>query len=151
MSKKDVNDYLKEGIYGTRRPKEAERAYYLGTLRERIVLALTKGQVMRDKSLTELEQAMQDHPETKLLINGSIGYRFLKAEKDLAEKYNIPYTIVTHTENETDIGAVLTYDYAIDKEDIFVKDDAGKKKTEKQPAERRSLFSKIISWFKPSD
>ncbi|HLS35515.1 MAG TPA: DUF1694 domain-containing protein, partial [Bacillota bacterium] len=37
MNKKDVEDYLQEGIHGRkRRPKEAEREKYLGTLRERI-------------------------------------------------------------------------------------------------------------------
>ena len=43
MSNKNVNDFLTDGIYGTRLPKQEERNKYLGTLRERIVLALTIG------------------------------------------------------------------------------------------------------------
>lgn len=146
MTKKNVDDYLMDGMYGTRRPKEAERRQYLGTLRERIVIVLTKGQVMTDNSLKELEQAIKAYPEAKLLINGNIAYRFSKKEKAIADKYNIPYTVITDEKNDTDIGAVLTYDYAIDKEDIFIQHDKHKKTPPKQN-QRTSLFTKIKNWF----
>lgn len=122
MSKKNVEDYLTEGIYGTRLPKQEERDYYLGTLRERIVIALTIGQVMSDKGLEQLEINLKQHKDAKLLINGKIASKFLKAEKELANKYKIPYTVVSNEEVETDIGAILAYDYAIDKEDIYIDD-----------------------------
>src|SRR5699024_9890316 len=119
MSKKNVDDYIIERIYGTRRPKEAERQHLLGTLRERIVIALTIGQIMTDTGITKLKDVMKEHHDTKLLTNGLVSHRFLSAEKDLANKYNIPYTVISNEEYETDIGAVLTYDYAIDKENIY--------------------------------
>nr|WP_100012284.1 YueI family protein [Lentibacillus sediminis] len=148
MSDKNVDDYITEGIYGKRRPKEAEREQFLGTLRERIVLALTKGQVMSDKGLAKLEEAMQQHRDAKLLINGDVGYRFLKEEKQLADKYNISYTTISNEEKPTDIGAVLAYDYAVDQEEIFI--------NEEEPAEEQqdtsndkndSFLSKIKNWF----
>src|SRR5690625_6063782 len=108
MGKKNVEDYLTEGIHGPRRPLEAERRKYLGTLRERIVIALTIGQVMTDSGIQKLEEAMKEHPDTQLLINGKVSYRFSSAEKSLARKYSIPYTVITNEEYETDIGAVLT-------------------------------------------
>lgn len=118
---KEVEDYLNEGIYGPRKPKQAERDHYLGTLRERIVLVLTKGQVMSDKALRQLEKAMQEYPDAKLLLNGHIPSRFYKRETKLAKKYNIPYTSITDNDaSASDIGAILTYDYAIDKENIFI-------------------------------
>jgi len=146
MSNKDVNDYLTEGIYGVRLPKEHEREYYLGTLRERIVLVLTVGQVMSDKGLSYLEPAMKEHPDTKLLMNGHVAGKFLKEEKDLANRYNIPYSIISNQENTTDIGAVLTYDYAIHKEDIFINDK--EKETETKENKKDSPFLlKVKKWL----
>jgi len=146
MSKKNVDDYITEGIYGTRRPKEAERQHFLGTLRERIVIALTIGQVMTDSGITKLEEAMKEHRDTKLLINGQVSHRFLSAEKGLANKYNIPYTVISNEEYETDIGAVLTYDHAIDKENIYIEDEEVEKKEEEEE-ETDSFFSTIKNWF----
>ncbi|WP_047983060.1 YueI family protein [Ornithinibacillus californiensis] len=149
MSKKNVEDYLTEGIYGTRLPKQQERDYFLGTLRERIVIALKIGQVMTDKGLLALEENMKNNKDAKLLFNGEIASKYLKAEKDLANKYNIPYTVVSNTEVDTDIGAVLTYDYAIDKENIFMEEE-----TEKEPSSpskdednKSTLFSKLKRLF----
>ena len=145
MSKKSVDDYLQAGIHGVRLPKEAERKQFLGTLRERIVIALTIGQVMSDSGLKRLEEEMQKHPGTKLVMNGHVAYRFLKQEKDLAMKYNIPYTIVTDEESKTDIGAVLTYDYAIDKEEIFIKEEPKEEKVEEAAS---SFLEKLKKWFR---
>ncbi|MCM3740535.1 YueI family protein [Oceanobacillus luteolus] len=146
MTKKSVDDYLTEGIHGVRLPKEGERIRFLGTLRERIVIALTIGQVMSDSGLKKLEAAMKEHPKARLIMNGHVSYRFLKEEKALAAKYNIPYTTVTDEENKTDIGAVLTYDYAIDKEEIFIKEE---EPIEEQQEETEStILDKIKKWFR---
>lgn len=146
MGKKNVEDYLTEGLYGVRRPKEAERLRFLGTLEERIVIALTVGQVMTDSGITALDKAMTKHPTgTQLLINGTVAHRFLVAEKAVANKHQVPYKIVTNTEVETDIGAVLTYDYAINKDNIFLEE---KKDTDKEKSdEKDSFFSRIKNWF----
>ncbi|WP_164214479.1 YueI family protein [Virgibacillus sp. YIM 98842] len=142
MSKKSVDDYITEGLYGKRRPKEAERKMFLGTLRERIVIALTIGQVMTDNGLKQLEEAMKKHQDAKLLINGHVSSRFLKEEKALADKYNIPYTSITNENSDTDIGAVLTYDYAIDKEEIFIEEVK-----EEESSETNSFLAKIKNMF----
>ena len=144
MSKKSVDDYITEGIYGKRRPKEAERQMFLGTLRERIVIALTKGQVMSDNGLEKLEVAMKEHQDAKLLMNGHVSSRFLNEEKALANKYNIQYTSITNEHSDTDIGAVLTYDYAIDKEEIFIKEE---EKEEESSDNTNSFLSKIKNMF----
>ncbi|KGX83404.1 YueI family protein [Pontibacillus marinus] len=120
MGKRSVDDVLQEGIHGKKQIKASERKRFLGTFRERVVIALTKGQLMQDEALFQLEQAMKNHPDTKLLLNGNVSPRFMNSEQDLASKYNIPYTVVSNREAETDIGAVLTYDHAVNIEDIFV-------------------------------
>ncbi|HLS08489.1 YueI family protein [Lentibacillus sp.] len=145
MAKKSVDDYLTEGIYGSRQTKRSERKRFLGTIRERIVIALTKGQVMSDKGLASLEEAMKVNKNAKLLMNGDVSHKFLKEEKALANKYNIAYTEVTNEEADTDIGAVLAYDYAIDKEHIFI-DDEGEK-TEENTGADESFFGKVKRWF----
>lgn len=149
MQKKNVDDYLAEGIYGVRRPLEEERRKYLGTLRERIVIALTIGQVMTDTGLEYLDKAMKNNPNnTQLLINGQISYRFLAGEKSLANKYNIPYTIITQEGQNTDIGAVLTYNYAINKEKIYIDEMIEEKQDEEAPTKDRSILTKFRNWFK---
>lgn len=145
MNKKNVDDYLTEGMYGTRRPKEAERQKFLGTLRERIVIALTIGQVMTDSGISQLEEAMKKNAEdTHLLINGSISYRFLTGEKALANKYKIPYTLISNENVDTDIGVVLTYSHAINKESIFIEKD---EKEITEPEDKKVFFSKFKNWF----
>lgn len=49
MSDEQIDLYLQQGIYGTPETKPEERNKFLGTLRERIELALTNGQVRQKK------------------------------------------------------------------------------------------------------
>ncbi|MFG6120547.1 YueI family protein [Thalassobacillus sp. B23F22_16] len=142
--KKDVDDYLQEGIYGAKETKPAERKRFLGSLRERIVFALTKGQVMRKKGLAELEAELKKHPDAKLLLNGNISYRFLKEYRLLADKYGVHSTSISNREAETDIGAVLTYDHAIDKEQIFLAEKEETKEGNKSEAASITHFLKKI-------
>ena len=147
MGNKNVDDYITEGIYGTRRPKEDERREFLGTLRERIVIALTVGQVMTDSGIANLDAAMKKHnKDTKLLINGKVSHRFLTEEKALANKHDIPYTVISNEETETDIGAVLTYNYAINFENIFIEDAPEEEQVKAD--ENNSFFSRLKNWFK---
>src|SRR5690625_220123 len=150
MQKKNVDDYLSEGIYGAKRPLEAERRKFLGTLRERIVIALTIGQVMNDTGLKELEEAMKHNTnQTQLLINGQISYRFSAKEKALANKHNIPYTIITQEGMDTDIGAVLTYDHAINKEHIFIEElTPDETDSEEEKEDDHSFLNRFRNWFK---
>lgn len=145
MGNKHVEDYLTEGIYGTRLPKQEERDYFLGTLRERIVLALTIGQVMSDKGLNELEEALKQNQDARLIFNGVVADKFLIEEKKLADKYNISYTVISNNEVETDIGAVLTYDHAIDKQTIFVPDQ--KPSNSEVDDEGTTLRARLRKWF----
>lgn len=152
MDKKNVDDYLTEGMYGTRLPNQEERDYFLGTLRERIVLALKVGEVMRDRGLKELEQAMLEYPEAKLIFNGHVAHRFQVEEKKLATKHKIEYTVITNEENDTDIGAVLALEKAVDRENIYLAELKTDEKTttdeEKvSPETSSTLFSRIKKWL----
>ncbi|MGI8313661.1 YueI family protein [Halobacillus mangrovi] len=120
MKKPDVEDYLQEGIYGSRETKPSERRRFLGTLRERIVLMLTKAQVMQEAGMDELSQQMREHKDSKLLLNGKISYQFRKPYSRLADQYGIHTTSVSDQETDTDVGVLLVVDYPIEKEKIEV-------------------------------
>ena len=96
---------------------------------------------MSDKGLKALREEMRKHPDASLIFNGNIADKFLNEEKKLAKKYHIPYTIITNRETETSIGAVLKYDYAIDKEEIFIKEEETSQSKEQQ---KQSIFRKLF-------
>ncbi|WAA12608.1 YueI family protein [Fervidibacillus halotolerans] len=123
----NLDDYLKKGMYGVKSIKADERQRFLGTIRERIIIALFKEQIYESGVYPEVEQAMKNHPKARLLLNGKISYEYLSKYMKLANKRNIPFTVVQDLVDDTDIGLVLTYDYAINKEHIFIE------KKEKQP------------------
>ncbi|SID83289.1 Uncharacterized conserved protein [Mycobacteroides abscessus subsp. abscessus] len=51
----NVDDYVKQGMYGQKQTKPDERRKFLGTIRERIVIALTQPQVRREGTHREVE------------------------------------------------------------------------------------------------
>lgn len=151
MSDKNVEDYLTDGIHGTRLPKQAERDYFLGTLRERIILALKTGDVMRDKGLNELDAAMVKYPDGELIFNGQIASKFQAEEKKLAQKHDINYTIITNNDNNTDIGAIFALDRAIDKQKIYLEEIKETKsetnEVEQDTSKDKSFLSRLKNWF----
>ncbi|WP_053217531.1 YueI family protein [Virgibacillus senegalensis] len=146
MSKRNMEDYLEEGLYGAKQTKPAERKKYLGTLRERILLALKKSQVMQQQGFAELEAEMKAHPNAKLLLNGKINSRFFKAYKKLAKQHNIAYTSVTNNEADTDIGAVLTSNSAVDRESIFV-EEKEQQSASQQKDTPQGVKARFKKWF----
>nr|WP_295974387.1 YueI family protein [uncultured Bacillus sp.] len=139
MVKPDLEDYLTQGIYGPKETNPDERRKFLGTLRERIEIALTKEQVMEETVYPEIEQAMKNHRETHLFLNGHLEYESLSKYIKQADKNSIPYTIVTNKEYNSEIALVLVHKEAVDKENIFVT----KKYTipEQQQKEKKGIFS----------
>ncbi|MYL72821.1 DUF1694 domain-containing protein [Halobacillus litoralis] len=146
MKKPDMEDYLQEGIYGSRQTKPGERKQYLGTLRERVLVALTKGQVMREQGQEELVDLMKSYQDAELLLNGDVSYRFLSPYMDLAEEHNIHHSIVSNKETHSEFGAVLTLDYAVEKEHIRVEEE--KEVVESSDQNGWTSFFKFL--FKPS-
>ncbi|RYI26441.1 DUF1694 domain-containing protein [Bacillus infantis] len=129
----NVDDYVKQGMYGQKQTKPDERRKFLGTIRERIVIALTQPQVRREGTHREVEAALKENPSAHLYLNGNMNYSYLSKYIKLASKFGIEYTIVTNKEHNTEIGLVLAYDHAIDKEEIYISSDkAGKEAPEKK-------------------
>ncbi|MCM3727129.1 YueI family protein [Neobacillus cucumis] len=141
MERKTVEDVLQQGIYGPLETKPEERRKYLGTLRERIIVALTKSQVAEAKIYPQVERFMKEYPEAQLLLNGNMAYEELSKYVKLAAKNKMEHKIVTNKEHNTDIGLVLAMNIAIDKEHIFISQKV--QIPEKLP-EKKSLFAKLF-------
>src|SRR5690606_29506821 len=97
---------------------------------------------------------LKQHPKAKILLNGNISYSFLKEEKALADRFSIPHTTVSNQENDTEIGLVLTYPYAVDIDQISLKDIeeklAPKEKEdeeEKNSNPSKGIVSKLKNFF----
>ncbi|MFP7495136.1 YueI family protein [Terribacillus saccharophilus] len=142
--KKDIEDYLNEGIYGIKETKASERKEYLGTLRERAILAMTEGEVVQQKGLKQLEYAMKNYPGSSLRLSGEVNIRFFKPYKSLAATHHVPYTSVTNQGADVDIALVLHVDHAIDKQDIFLEKEEAVETTEKTEHSFSSLIKNIF-------
>ena len=146
MVKKTVDDVLKEGIYGPKETKPDERRKYLGTLRERVVIALTTGETMgSDTVQPEVKRLMAENKEAHLFLNGNVPYTALSKYIKEAMDLKMDYTIVTNKEHQSEFGLVLAHSYAINKEDIRL----NKKPVAalKQSAPKQTLLSKVKSIF----
>ncbi len=143
----NIDDYIQQGMYGTRQTKPDERRKFLGTIRERIVIALTKDQVREKGIYKQVEQAIKENRNARLYLNGNINYKVLSKYTKIASKYDVSYTFVTNKNSKSEIGLVLAYDHAIDKEEIYVKkEDPPAKPQERKKKGLSSIFSKL---FKP--
>ncbi|HEY9577989.1 MAG TPA: YueI family protein [Pseudobacillus sp.] len=145
MSKKNVDDILQEGIYGKKEINPEERRKFLGTLRERIVAALLQDQVREEEVYPELIELMKKNSQAKLYLNGSLNITYLKKYITAAEKQNLDYTIVINKNYGTDIGLVLAYDHAIDKEEIFL---SRPQEQQEQKAAKKNKWSSLFKWLK---
>jgi uncharacterized protein YueI len=145
LERPGVDDYLQQGMYGQKQTKPDERRKFLGTIRERIVLAMTQSQVRKDGIQKQAEAALKENKSAHLYLNGNMSYTYLSKYIKLAGKNGIEYTIVTNKEHNSDIGLVLAYSYAIDKEEIYITEGTSKKPAVmKAPAEKKSFFAKIF-------
>ena len=149
MAKKTVEDILEQGIYGPKEINPEERRKFLGTLRERIVLALFSAQVRGEYVQPEIVDEMKRHSGARLYLNGTIDYTYLSKYIKAANQYGIPYKMVTNQGRNTDIGLVLAYDHAIDKENIYIEEGNAKEQQVNASVENQtSFFSKLKAWFK---
>jgi uncharacterized protein YueI len=125
MKKNTVDDYLNNGIYGTPELKGEERKIFLGTIRERVELALTNGQVMKTTTYNEVSTALKQK-NTKLLLNGNIAYSFLSKYIKLANQLNTPFSLIQDNDSKHPMGLVITHEIAVNKEAIFIEDETFK-------------------------
>ena len=106
IAKPNVDDYLQQGIYGPKEINPDERRQFLGTFRERSRnCSNSRTSNGRNEVYQEVEQAMKDHPQIQLLLNGHIDYSYLSKYIKMADQYKIDYTMVTNKEHNSEIGS----------------------------------------------
>ncbi|MBC2017152.1 YueI family protein [Listeria seeligeri] len=140
----NIDDYLEKGMYGAKEINPAEKKKYLGTYRERVLVALTKEEVLSQQFLPELEKAILQIPDSKLLLNGLLHYNSMRPYIKLAEKCKHEFSIVSRLEGETDLYLVLACQKAINKEDIHLYKEETPEETEQEPI---SLLEKVRKLF----
>lgn len=148
MSGPDIDDYLNQGMYGPLQTRPDERRRFLGTLRERVIIALTKVQIREEGIYPEVEEALKNNPNANLFMNGNMTYSYLSKYTKLAQKYNIEPSIVTNKDYDSELGLVLAVDYAIDKDDIYVTKKANKSPKAEKLGAKKGLFSFFGGIFK---
>ncbi|PGS51284.1 YueI family protein [Bacillus sp. AFS041924] len=122
MAGNKVEDYLIKGIYGEKQIKIEERNIFLGTIRERVEIALTTSQVMANSIYPLVEKSINVKNVT-LLLNGTLPYHSISKYILMAKKKNIQFSLVNNLPVPTPIGLVVTHNSAVDKNEIFIKDD----------------------------
>jgi uncharacterized protein YueI len=141
----NIDDYIQQGIHGVREIKPDERRKFLGTLRERVVVVLTKQQVREKGTYKEVEELMKNNIKATLFLNGTMYYSYLSDYIKLANQVGTKFLISTNKEYDSELGVVLAYDYAINKEDIYIV--AQKDTKNEEPEEENNLvrfFKKLF-------
>ncbi|MFJ5623676.1 YueI family protein [Peribacillus loiseleuriae] len=146
MSGKNVDEIIQQGIHGQKELKPEERKRYLGTIRERIIAVLTQPQVRDKEVYQEFMNLMKKHPQALLFANGNMEYSSLKKYIEAARINKIPYKMVINKDYNTDIGLVLAFEYAIDKEEIFLEKKSSKLKVTK--VKEQGSLAKLTSWLR---
>ena len=141
LTESNVEDYLKQGMYGPKETNPDERRKYLGTLRERIEVALTKAQVMEDEIYKEVEEVLRKNHKLHLLLNGQIDYRFLSKYVKLAYPNGVKFTIINNKDHQTNIGLILAHEDAVNKEEIYISKSKVQIELQQQSKKKKGLFS----------
>jgi uncharacterized protein YueI len=140
---KNMDDYLQEGIYGSKQTKPDERRLFLGSLRERAAFVLTQEQVNQQKGLQAFDEVLKQHSDVDLLFNAQHSLNTLSPYRRIALKHGKNYTIIDEDTNEHAYGIVVTYDHAVDIDDIFYKEPTHVKETQ-TPKSKPSFFEKLF-------
>ena len=123
MKEESVDFYLQQGIFGHAETKPDERRMFLGSLRERALLALTKGQVSRNKPYQEVEQILKTNRQATVLLNGELSYASYSQYVKIANAAGCSFKVVNHHEAHSPFGLIIEVPSAVNQEHIYVKDE----------------------------
>lgn len=143
--KNNVDEYLKQGIYGMKEVKPDERKKFLGTLRERVVAVLYQSQVSEKVIYPEIVQLIKKHPKACLFLNGNMTDAYLSKYVELATLHKIRYKIVFNKDYNTDLGLVLAEDTAINQENIYIEKKNNK---EVKMQKKATLWKRLLHFLK---
>ena len=151
MAKKDIQDYLDKGMYGTPQIKPDEQKKYLGTYRERVVFNMTFDEAKKTAYDSFCLEKFANHPDGTLLIDANSDMTIQNHFMKLTQQKKIDFRLVDSDAERLkgdDIVMVFTLNKPIDLEDISVKEKISKKITATpnvQKEKKSGFFKKIFS------
>lgn len=152
----DVNERLTNSLYGNPETLPDERRQYLGSLRERVSLAITVQEAANPRALALLEKHLADFPDQSALINGKVDHQQMGPYLQLLAKENYPFTLINKPETPAandSLALLIVARQAINQEviDIFQLYPAASTplttKTEREqptPPEKPGFFSRLF-------
>jgi uncharacterized protein YueI len=120
----DIEEYLKQNVFGKPQLKPDEKRKFLGNFQERVALALTVAQVRNLNNLVVVERVIKQYPQYHLFINGRLSSTYRVQLMTLAVNNNYQFTIIeqAHMRSatkplvENDMGLVIADDrHSIDR------------------------------------
>ncbi|OLP63466.1 hypothetical protein BACPU_31200 [Bacillus pumilus] len=135
MKEESVDFYLQQGIFGHAETKPDERRMFLGSLRERALLALTKGQVSRKQPYQEVEKILKANQQATILLNGELSYASYSQYVKMANTARCSFKVVNQLEAQSPFGLVIAMPNAINKEHIYIEDELFKRAFSRESVE----------------
>ncbi|MFC3928463.1 YueI family protein [Streptococcus caprae] len=145
----DINETLTRAAHGENRLDPDQQRQFLGTFRERVVIAVSLEQAQQEETLrffpNFLNQESANDPNLSLKISPALSMAKQMAYLKLAQEVHIDATIVDETSANSPYGLVLHTDHAIDKENIdFIIPEETATSTKKEPEEKKSFWKKLF-------
>lgn len=98
----NVEDRLKQGIYGQRKINPDEQRHYLGTFRERVYVTISCAEITEHSWIDQLNQEFKKHPGATLFINNNLDHDLVHTYMLAATKANVHFTLKSDPEFHTD-------------------------------------------------
>ncbi|MFH5810182.1 YueI family protein [Companilactobacillus sp. FL22-1] len=93
----DVEQYIKDNIFGKPQLKPDEKKKFLGNFAERVAIALTVSQLKNEANQATVESVMKKYPQYHLYLNGKIDSYILDNYLRLSVKLKYKFTIVSQS------------------------------------------------------
>ena len=93
----NVEDYIKDNIFGKPQLKPDEKNKFLGNFAERVAIALTVSQIKNADNETTVESVMKKYPQYHMYLNGKIDSYILDKYMRLSVKLKYKFTIVSQS------------------------------------------------------
>lgn len=122
----DINERLQNEQLGGGQPQinPDEQRRYLGTFRERVIVAVKASQVSQSNIQAQFEAALKAQPIGKILINQDVAGASFAAYVAIASRTNHPFTLLSHvatTSTQDDpIAVLLAADTAVNCDQIYL-------------------------------
>lgn len=106
MASDDVNQRIEESAVGGRQTNPDERRQYMGSLRERVFVAITVGELPKPEILAAFKAHLTDYQGYSALINGTVDNAITGGYIRALSSANIPFTLVNDTTTPRDDAAM---------------------------------------------